>query len=76
MDHAIIRPSQSLVKGGGPAAQFRLSDGPSGSWPWARECDGYVVWFQTPRDAGERINPGKRRTLQRSCQALGPTAPI
>src|SRR5258706_12657801 len=27
MDHAIIRPSQSLVKGGGPAAQFRLSDG-------------------------------------------------
>jgi hypothetical protein len=25
MDHAIIRPSQSLVKGGGPAAQFRLS---------------------------------------------------
>ena len=26
MDHAIIRPSQSLVKGGGPAAQFRLSD--------------------------------------------------
>jgi hypothetical protein len=29
MDHAIIRPSQSLVKGGGPAAQFRLSDGAS-----------------------------------------------
>ena len=27
MDHAIIRPSQSLVKGGGPAAQFRLDDG-------------------------------------------------
>jgi hypothetical protein len=27
MDHAIIRPTQSLVKGGGPAAQFRLSDG-------------------------------------------------
>jgi len=27
MDPAIIRPSQSLVKGGGPAAQFRLSDG-------------------------------------------------
>jgi hypothetical protein len=31
MDHAIIRPSQSLVKGGGPAAQFRLSDALSGS---------------------------------------------
>jgi len=30
MDHAIIRPSQSLVKRGGPAAQFRLSDGVSG----------------------------------------------
>jgi hypothetical protein len=26
MDQAIIRPSQPLVKGGGPAAQFRLSD--------------------------------------------------
>ena len=26
MDHAIIRPSQSLVKRGGPAAQLRLSD--------------------------------------------------
>jgi len=25
MDHVIIHPSQSLVKGGGPAAQFRLS---------------------------------------------------
>jgi hypothetical protein len=33
MDHAIIRPSQSLVKGGGPAAQFRLSDGAFGSYP-------------------------------------------
>jgi hypothetical protein len=32
MDHAIIRPSQSLVKGGGPAAQFRLSDGASGTY--------------------------------------------
>ena len=31
MDHAIIRPSQSLVKGGGSAAQFRLSDGASGN---------------------------------------------
>ena len=27
MDHAIIRSSQSLVKGGGPAAQFRRSYG-------------------------------------------------
>jgi len=32
MDHAIIRPSQSLVKGGGPAAQFRLSDASGQNW--------------------------------------------
>lgn len=32
MDHATIRPSQSLVKGRGPAAQFRLSDGALGSY--------------------------------------------
>jgi hypothetical protein len=32
MDHAIIRPSQSLVKGGRPAAQFRLDDGAHGSY--------------------------------------------
>jgi len=34
MDHAIIRPSQSLVKGRGPAAQFRLSGG------WVGRCCG------------------------------------
>jgi hypothetical protein len=43
MDHAIIRPSQSLVKGGGPAAQFRLSYAPRGeSWE-AFALDGFRI---------------------------------
>jgi len=38
LDHAIIRPSQSLVKGGGPAARFRISYASlvrSSAAPWA-----------------------------------------
>lgn len=49
MDHAIIRPSQSLVKGGGLTAQFRLSDGAYGTYPLLTLCKEVVDGWPTNR---------------------------
>jgi hypothetical protein len=49
MDEAIIRPSQSLVKGGGPAAQFRLDDGVSVPYFF-----NFVVWREVRGSSNDR----------------------
>jgi|HubBroStandDraft_2_1064218.scaffolds.fasta_scaffold240150_2 hypothetical protein len=59
MDLAIIRPSQSLVKGGGSPAQFRLSDGVSRSFP-----SSIAIWeanaLGDPPELIDRSIPGRR----------------